>query len=673
MSRLLTFFLCIGLAVSVSQHETMRGNPIRKVVTMLQDMQKSVEAEGEKEKNLFDKFMCYCNNGAGQLENSIETASAQIDSLNGKIAADGAQKSQFEQDIVQHKSDKVTAEKTIKESTAMREKEANDFAASSGESKANIQSMTAALDALKKGLSASLLQTTAGQTLKNVIQHSPAISEIARATLLSFLETGEGGSDQIIGVVSQMKETMESDLKESTAAEEEAKAAFTTLMASKEGEIAAAKKAVEAKTARVGELAVSVAQGKADLEDTADALEEDKKFKANLASSCSTKSAEWDERSKLRAQEVEAISETIEMLNGDDALELFKKTLPSPTALLQVSSRSQEAASILRRLLARSPMHRMNVQSMLIMLKSNSGGFRSVVKMVDDMVAASRKEQAADDKKRDFCLQEILKTEDEVKFQKGDIADFEADIEKKMDIVATFGSEIAAIQKGIEDLDKSVVTATEQRKDEHTEYTATAASNTAAVELINMAKNRMQKFYQPSLYKAPPTTTVEDSPYGFVQVSQHMHADPGAPPETFSGEYKKSEGSTNIIAMMDQMAKDVEMDIKEGKHDEAMAQKDYEQAMKDAATKRTDDTKLMVEKEGAKAEAQVNLQSVRTDHATQRDQLQIVKDKLYDLEINCNNLLTTYEERKKNRADEEESLKQSQAVLQGAAQGFLQK
>jgi len=310
---------------------------------------------------------------------------------------------------------------------------------------------------------------------------------------------------------------------------------------------------------------------------------------------------------------------------------------------------------------------------MLIMLKSNSGGFRSVVKMVDDMIAASRKEQTADDKKRDFCLQEILKTEDDVKFQKGDIADLEADIEKKMDVFATFGSEIAAIQKGIEDLDKNVVTATEQRKEEHTEYTATAASNTAAVELINMAKNRMQKFYQPSQYKAPPTTTIEDSPYGFVQVSQHMHADPGAAPETFSGEYKKSEGSTGIISMMDQMGKDVEMDIKEGKHYEAMAQKDYEQAMKDAATKRTDDTKLMVEKEGAKAEAQVNLQAVRTDHATQRDQLQIVKDKLYDLEINCNNLLTTYEERKKNRQDEEESLKQSQAVLQGAAQGFLQK
>jgi len=669
--RTLAFLVCIGLAGAVSEHERLRGNPIRKVVTMLQDMQKTVEAEGEKEKELFEKFMCYCNNGAGSLANSIQTATAQVESLKGAIDTSAAQKSQFEQDIVQHKTDKATAENTIKESTAMREKEANDFAASSGESKANIASMGNALEALRKGLSASLLQTTAGQTLKNVIQHSPAISEIARDTLLSFLETGEGGSDQIIGVVSQMKETMASDLKESTAAEEEATAAFTTLMASKEGEIAAAKKAVETKTARVGELAVNVAQGKADLEDTGDALVEDQKFKANLAASCSTKSGEWDERSKLRAQEIQAISETIEMLNGDDALELFKKTLPGAAALLQVSAKrtqQSQAASILRKMLARHPAHSMNVRSMLLMLKSDSRGFGSVVKMVDGMIAASRKEQVEDVKKRDFCLAEIAKTEDEVKEQKGAIADLEADIEQKMDVVATFASEMAAIQKGIEDLDKSVVQATEQRKEEHSEYTATAASNTAAVELINMAKNRMNKFYQPSLYKAAPTTTVADSPYGFVQA----RAAAGPAPETFSGDYKKSEGSTNIIAMMDQMVKDVETDITEGKHDEADAQKAYERAMKDASVKRTDDTKLMVEKQGAKADAQTNLQSVRADHATQRDQLKISEDKLYDLQMSCHNLLANYDERKKNRADEEESLKQSQGVLQGAATGFLQ-
>merc|ERR1719271_4081 len=136
--------------------------------------------------------------------------------------------------------------------------------------KANIEAMKGALAALRKGLSASMLQSSVGQTLRAIVQHSPAVSELERSTLMSFLETGEGGSDQIVGIVDQMRETMESDLKESVATEESAKASFTSLVASKEEEIAAAKKAVEEKVARKGELAVSVAQSKAALEDTKD-------------------------------------------------------------------------------------------------------------------------------------------------------------------------------------------------------------------------------------------------------------------------------------------------------------------------------------------------------------------------------------------------------------------
>merc|ERR1719424_162460 len=126
------------------------------------------------------------------------------------------------------------------------------------------------------------------------------------------------------------------------------------------------------------------------------------------------------------------------------------------------------------------------------------------------MIATHGKDQADDDEKRDFCIAELAKTEDEEKALKGTIADLEADIEKNEDAVASLISEISALQKGIEALDKSVVQATAQRKDEHSEYTSTAASNQAAMELIAMAKNRMNKFYQPSLYKAPPTTTIAD-------------------------------------------------------------------------------------------------------------------------------------------------------------------
>merc|ERR1719265_1727977 len=294
------FGLIIFLSFGCTWANESSANPIRKVVTMLQDMQKTVEAEGEKEKALFENFMCYCNNGAGSLDGAIATSAAKIESLTGQVEAESAQKSQTEQEVAQHKTDREEAEKTIKESTAMREKEASEFAASSGEMKANIEAMTGALAALRKGLSSSLLQTSVGQTLRSIIQHSPAVSEVERSTLLSFLESGEGGStDQIIGIVDQMKDEMAADLKESTASEEEAKTAFATLTASKEKEVEAAAKAVEEKTGRIGELAVSVVQAEADLKDTSEALDEDTKFKANLAAQCATKSKEWDARSKL--------------------------------------------------------------------------------------------------------------------------------------------------------------------------------------------------------------------------------------------------------------------------------------------------------------------------------------------------------------------------------------
>merc|ERR1719163_1284575 len=236
---------------------------------MLQDMQKTIEAEGKKEEELFEKFMCYCSGGEAKLQAAIDQGKAQIESLTSKIERGTAEKSQLEQDLKTHKADRTAAENTIKESTAMREKEAAEFAATSGDMKSNIQSMAGALDALKKGLSAALLQTSTGNVLRNIVAHSPAVREGQRESLMAFLESGsseQGGSDTIIGIVEQMKETMEADLAEAETSEAEAKSAYETLMTSKKTE----------KT-----------------------VEEDTQFKANLKKNCANKQKEWDERQKI--------------------------------------------------------------------------------------------------------------------------------------------------------------------------------------------------------------------------------------------------------------------------------------------------------------------------------------------------------------------------------------
>ena len=49
------------------------------------------------------------------------------------------------------------------------------------------------------------------------------------------------------------------------------------------------------------------------------------------------------------------------------------------------------------------------------------------------------------------------------------------------------------------ELDEAVTEATKQRKDEHKEFVQTAAENNAALQLLEVAKNRLNKFYNPAL------------------------------------------------------------------------------------------------------------------------------------------------------------------------------
>merc|ERR1719265_2218611 len=105
-----------------------------------------------------------------------------------------------------------------------------------------------------------------------------------------------------------MEDTMDKDLADATAAEEQAKADFDSMMAAKAKEIEALTSEVEAKLARSGEAGVELVNAKEDLDDTSASLAEDKAFLADLSKNCASKEAEWGERCKVRAQELVAIA-----------------------------------------------------------------------------------------------------------------------------------------------------------------------------------------------------------------------------------------------------------------------------------------------------------------------------------------------------------------------------
>merc|ERR1719484_376601 len=264
---------------------------------------------------------------------------------------------------------------------------------------------------------------------------------------------------------------MESSLARVTSEEEAAIKDFDALMSAKTKEINALGKQIESKTSRVGELGVELVTLKEDLDDTTKSLMEDEAFLKDLEKNCKTKEDEWAVRQKIRADELVAIADTIKILNDDDALELFKKTLPTPS-LLQLKSGAQttkQRALVALKQAGQGVKRDYRIDLISLALKGKKVSFEKVLKMIDDMVALLGKEQQDDNDKKEYCDKMIDQTEDNLKALELSVSDLGKAIADYKESIATLAEEIEALEDGIKALDKQVAEATEERKKEHEE------------------------------------------------------------------------------------------------------------------------------------------------------------------------------------------------------------
>jgi len=284
--------LLLALVVApVSAAET-QTNPIRKVVVMLQAMQKKVTSEGEKETELYDKFVCYCKNAGGDLSKGIEAGQDKVPQLEADIKKAEASLAQLKEDIKQHQNDRAAAKEAMAAATALREKEAAAFDKADAEYVANSGAVEKATAAIEKGMKGSFLQTSAAQILRTLLDSKQNMLEADRQDLQAFLTVDSDyspASGQITGILKTMKDEMDADAKDFRAAEAAAIKSYDELMSAKKKEVAACTKMIEDKLTRTGDLGVEIAMMKNDLGDTAAALIEDKKFLADLDKNCDLK------------------------------------------------------------------------------------------------------------------------------------------------------------------------------------------------------------------------------------------------------------------------------------------------------------------------------------------------------------------------------------------------
>merc|ERR1719271_281189 len=516
--------------------------------------------------------------------------------------------------------------------------------------------MTSAIAALEKGMGSGFLQskTSLMDRLHKILNSAQTLDSYQRSTVTAFLSGGQNPfgdyhsqSGEIVGILKTMKD-----------------------------EISAAGAAIESKTERSGTLAVTITTTKGDIKDTTNEMNDTEAFLANLKVECAEKKKEWSVRCQIRAEEVAAISEAIKVLNDDDALDLFKKTLSlnqgpagSQFGFIQQHEAQHNRAQQALQQLSSSKVDQKNLQVQFLenALKAKNVDFSKVIQMVTEMQAVLKEEQASDDAQKGFCDKDIAKSEREQKDTEEEIASSAALIEECKEASAETADEIALLQKEIKELDLAVAEATEQRKEEHGEYIQFMEENNAAVQLLQKAKNKLSKFYRPSQYVAETTPSpivlsqlptahldlMDNNGLALVQVS-HKEAPP-PPPETW-GAYKKKSGKSNgAFTLLNRLSKDLQDGIADAEHDEKTSQKDYETLMSDSSTSRAQKAESITEKEAAKADLDLKVENASEKKTALEADLLNIKDYLSKLHAQCDFLVENYDMRKTARDTELES------------------
>jgi len=657
------------------------ANPIRKVVTLLQNMQTKVTEEAKKEEKLFGKFLCYCKTNGNDLSAGMEEAKAKIESLTAAIESNTERLAQTQQALKDRTASRTEAKAAMAEATALREKEAKAFAALKSDADTNISALTAATKAIEKGMAGAFLQTVAANRVRRWAMEKAEISDEKRQELLSFLsgQQSEGyapASGEIVGILKEMNDEMVHGLEEETAQEESSKATYEDLMKAKTKEVNALTAQIEEDTMRVGELGVEVTSQKNDLEATKEQLGEDTNFLAELGKTCDTKAKEWEEIKKTRSAELVALAETIQMLNSDDALELFKKTLPaSGASFVQVEHRNAavrgKALSILKGAKRSSALVHPEMDFIEMALQGKTAGFEKVIKMIDDMVATLKAEQGDDDNKKVYCAAQLDQNEDKKKELERSASVSETAIEDLDGSISMLTDEIKALEAGIKALDKSVAEATDMRKEESEEFQELTTNNANAKTILSWAKNRLNKFYQPKMYKEG-----MKAPASLVQIVAHRAhrrgADAPPPPPEFTNYAKKTAESTGVISMIDLILSDIDKEMTAARVEEESAQKNYEAMMAEASEKRMQDSKSITEKNSAKAAAEESLQAEKGKLEGTTKEIMMTTKYIGELHGECDWLIKYYDMRKTARADELDSLGKAKAVLSGADFSLLQ-
>jgi len=685
---------------------------VNKVITMLEDLQAQVLKEGEEEAASYNKFACFCKDTTKEKTESISKGEDDDERLATSIEDKNSHRNDCDDDIKDYEEEIESEEADMKKATGERKETEAVFLKNSGDLSAALQGLEGAVQVLKKSKPALVQVAEARKTVKGIVELADAMGLGSnRQAVSAFLQQDPGVPMENYkfksGGIIETLEELQNDFRKTKndVDEEEAESVheYDMLMQEKNDLVKRHKQDLEETRKDKAKTTEEIGAASEELSTTRGQLLDDKQYLSELSEMCVNTAKTWDIRSKVRADELSALtaattivketvaektsSATVRLTQMGVRVNMVKQMVQDPTAMEDIEAEAEAAegekpVAFLQKFLQKSKVspHSLDgardfVINMLttqgvkskstllsqLAVQIRADPFAKIKKLIQETIERLLHEAAEEANQKGWCdkaqgdaKQKRTYAAEEIEALNGEMAGLEGRRNK-------LAEELEVLRKEIPDLKERRDEAEKMREGEKAENERTVEEASAGLDAINMAIDILDKFYK----------TAAKSKVDLSLAQGPMDDAPGAgfeAGEAYTGAGGESGG---ILGMMDVIKSDFERTISETQKAEKKASTDHRNFM-------TETGKSLVEKEMAEEQKD-------DQHANTVEELDSAKDsltaeaailstsiaELIELKPTCIDTGMSYEERVARREDEIESLKKALCIFENFAEGDL--
>jgi hypothetical protein len=483
-----------------------------------------------------------------------------------------------------------------------------------------------------------------------------------------------------------MYDTFAADLEKANGEESKFQKAFEDHIAVLEKSTSDLKREIVAKNEESAAKSQALSEAEATLGATMDQKQTDETIFSSTRDQCKAKSDDWDERGRLRTEQLDGINKALEILTDDAARDTFQTATGNrvvdnfgsegvDVAFVQVAQKKdpREKAFLVLKQMSKGTSNLRLARLAAAVRTTSTGHFNEVISKIDDMIKKLDEEGHDDVVQRDWCIAEQHFNEDTKSRKEYDISQLEAKILRTEEAKANMLKKQDHTREQLQELKDMFAEATTQRAAESAEYTKAKSDDTMAISLLADAIAAFSEYggNNEVLLQVKKSTTKQP----VFEVSEDQ-----APDASFSGKDNHKGAQDAIISMMTQIKENLENEVALADKAEVKAIADHEALTLEVEKQEDQYDKYIIELDNLMAEATTKIEQLNDAKTKTTEELDSTVEYLAQIKPNCEWIKGAFTLRADARAKEKKGLMEAKAILAGAVLvqedhtlGFLQK